>query len=103
MTLDEIGRIAEHFGETLLQALEPCLSQGMESAVMMVGDLEVPCEVMLGETLRSPFEDEKVVAIGVPGRFLVVPAKGLTLPARRVKRLLVRLEKTHPEPANDGG
>lgn len=102
MTLDEIGRIAEHFGETLLQALEPCLAYGMEPAVMMLGDLEVPCEVLLGEGLRPPFVKEKVVAIGVPGSFLVVPAKSLTLPARQIKRLLLRLDEAHSKPADQG-
>ncbi|MDZ5457382.1 helix-turn-helix domain-containing protein, partial [Azohydromonas lata] len=100
MTLDEISRIAEHFGETLLHALEPCLAHGMEPAVLMLGDLKVPCEVMLGETLRPPFEDVEFFAIGVPGSFLVVPAKGLTLPARQVNRLHLHLNQAYPKQAN---
>jgi hypothetical protein len=96
MTFDEVGRIAEHFGETLVQALEPSLAHGMERAVMMVGELEMPCEVMLGEVLRPPFEGEKIVAVGVPGSFLVVPAAALTLSARRVTRLLMRFGEQGP-------
>jgi hypothetical protein len=96
MTLDEIGRIAEHFGETLVQVLEPTLAHGMEKAVIMVAELEMPCEVMLGEVLLPPFEGEKLVAIGVPGSFLVVPATALNLPARRVTRLFVRFGEQGP-------
>lgn len=92
MTLDEIAQVAEHFGETLLQALEPCLSQGMQPALLMTGELETPCEVLLGELLRPPF-DEKLVAIGAPGNLLVVPAHGVSLPARQIKRLVLRLNQ----------
>jgi hypothetical protein len=94
MTFDEVGRIAGHFGETLSQALEPSLAHGLERAVMMMGELEVPCEVMLGELLQPPFANEKVVAIGVPGSFLVVPATALSLPGWRVRRLLLRFEQS---------
>jgi hypothetical protein len=94
VTFNEVGRIAGHFGETLSQALEPSLAHGLERAVMMVGELEVPCEVMPGELLQPPFANEKVVAAGVPGSFLVVPATALSLPARRVRRLLLRLKQS---------
>ncbi|MDZ5455343.1 hypothetical protein [Azohydromonas lata] len=96
MTFDEVGRVAGHFGETLSQVLEPSLAHGMERAVMMVGELKVPCEVMLGELLQPPFANENVVAIGVPGSFQVVPATALSLPARRVTRLFVRFEEQGP-------
>lgn len=38
--------------------------------------------------------------IGVPGSFLVVPANGLTLPARQVKRLHLHLNQACPKQAN---
>lgn len=99
MTMDEIAKVAEHFGETLLQALEPCLAHGMEPALMMVGDMQAPCEVMLGEEVKPPY-DQRFVAIGAPGNLVVVPARGLSLPARRVKRLLLRMDE---EGANGSG
>ncbi|WP_259375540.1 helix-turn-helix domain-containing protein, partial [Azohydromonas lata] len=79
MTLDEIGRIAEHFEETLLHALEPCLAHGMEPAVLMLGDLKVPCEAMLEETLRPPFEDDGVCRHRRTGKLSCRPGQRLDL------------------------
>jgi hypothetical protein len=92
-TLEEIAQVASHFKSTLAHALEPVLESGAERAVLVLGGLRLPCHVFLGEVVSPPFEDD-IVAISVPGTWLVVPSAEIKLPARAVQRLAVTSAKS---------
>lgn len=95
LTLIELARIARHFGESLRQALEPTVTgAGLQDALLVTGELELPCCVELGAVVRrpqmQPHAAHRLVAIGAAERLLVVRAADVNLPARRVKRLVLR-------------
>lgn len=95
-SLEEIARVAAHFKTTLAHALEPVLDPGHERAVLVLGGLRLPCQVLLGELVSPPFADD-VVAISVPGTWLIVPSAEIKLPARAVQRLTLTSAKSSPE------
>lgn len=92
-TLEEIARVATHFKSTLAHVLEPVLESGAEHAVLVLGGLRLPCHVVLGVVASPPFADD-LVAISVPGTWLVVPSAEIKLPARTVQRLTVTSTKS---------
>ncbi|WP_169517184.1 helix-turn-helix domain-containing protein [Azohydromonas australica] len=85
--LDEIEKIASHFGETAAQVLEPLLAQPAEPAVLMVGNLKVKCTAVLGKQLVPPFTD-RLVAIGGLDTWLILPGTDIALPAREVRKIV---------------
>jgi hypothetical protein len=85
--LDEIEKIAMHFGETAAQVLEPLLTQPAEPAVLMVGSLKVKCAAVLGKQLAPPFTDQ-LVAIGGLETWLIVSSADVALPAREVRKIV---------------
>jgi hypothetical protein len=85
--LDEIEKIARHFGETAAQVLEPLLTQPAEPAVLMVGSLKVKCTAVLGKQLSPPFTDQ-LVAIGGLETWLIVPSADVAMSARQVRKIV---------------
>lgn len=97
--LDEIEKIASHFGETAAQVLEPLLALPAEPAVLMVGSLKVKCTAVLGKQLAAPFTDQ-LVAIGGLDTWLIVPSADIALPAREVRKIVFTSSTPAPEPTS---
>jgi hypothetical protein len=97
--LDEIEKIARHFGETAAQVLEPLLTQPAEPAVLMVGSLKVKCAAVLGKQLSPPFKDQ-LVAIGGLETWLIVPSADVALPAREVRKIVFSCSTPAPDLAS---
>jgi hypothetical protein len=94
-TIDQLECVGAHFGETLDQVLEPVLTEGWESALLVVGTWQVQCKVLLGPLSKPPF-DWEFVAIGKPGHWTVVPTSDFAMPAHEVFRLSISLAKSPP-------
>jgi hypothetical protein len=93
----EIELIAQHFGETFLQVVEAALEDRMEPALLVIGDLRLPCKVRLRAGLSSPPFAADYVALGAPGRFVVVPSSGVTMATCEVELLPIRRHQPVPD------
>ena len=61
-TLEELERVAALFGETLAEVVALGQAHGSVQAVMKLGEASLPCELWIGDEVRSPKSD-MVVAI----------------------------------------
>lgn len=93
-TIPEIKLVAAKFGATLSETLMPLLLQGAERALLVVDDMRIECDAIMGRKLTPPFEHHQFVAVGGPGRWLIVPSQNVNLTAHEVSRLLL----CDPEP-----
>lgn len=99
-TLPEIKVVAAKFGATLSQVLMPILLEGAERALLVVDDLRIECDAVMGRKLTPPYENQQFVAVGGPGRWLIVPSHGISLTAHEVCRLMLcDLEPPQPPAA----
>ena len=96
-TIDQLECVGAHFGEALQQVLEPVLTEGWESALLVVGPWQAQCKILLGPLSKPPFDCE-FVAIGKPGHWTVVPASDFTMSAHEVCRLSLSHSKAPPPP-----
>ncbi|WP_157266376.1 helix-turn-helix domain-containing protein [Azohydromonas aeria] len=87
-TVEEIARVGEHVDVPLLLGMGPLLEREGERALLYVGAMYLRCLAVLGETVEPPFRDD-MVAVSVPGQWLIVPSKDLKLPAKRVLQVFV--------------
>lgn len=88
-TVPEIKIVAAKFGATLSEVLMPILLQGAERALLVVDDLRIECDAVLGRKLTPPFGNQQFVAVGGPGRWVIVPGQDVNLSAHEVCRLLL--------------
>lgn len=88
-SLEEIARLATHFGESLAEVVEAGQLHDSQEAVLVMGPLKVPCRVWLGKVVDPPYPPQ-LAAIGTPGRWLVMPSTEVRgVPALQVQRLVV--------------
>jgi len=71
--LEEIEKIAAHFGETLATVFSAPPAVEHVAAVLVAGDSRVPCRLQLGDLVRSA-DPNRLVALRVGSQWLVCPA-----------------------------
>jgi hypothetical protein len=91
--VDEIEKIANHFGETLIQVLGPLFANLAEPAVILIGSLNIKCRVILGENSRPPFQ-QPFVAIGGHDTWVIMPSSEVTRDAREVREIIIQFSTT---------
>ena len=94
-TLDELRRVAEHYGESLGSLFGAAPSDGGRSATLLVGPARVPCTLWLGVGPKVAGRTGPLTAIQhVSGEWLVSPlvefGEG---PSFDVRRLVVQMEQ----------
>lgn len=97
LTPFEVEVIAQRYGETFQQVMECALDASMESALLVIGDVRLPCKVRLQSSLSSPPFAADYVALGAPGQWVVVPSSGFSMAAREVDLLLMRRQQPVPD------
>lgn len=70
----EAATVARHFNLQLGELLRPLLDTGMEPALLTIGGLRVSCQVRLAPVATVPPFRHDFVAVGEPGRLVVLPA-----------------------------
>lgn len=89
-TLEELSRVAEHFGETLAELLEAAADDVSHAARLSIGTVRMPCQIWIGEPVGST-PAAPLVAMQAQGGWLVVPSSEATSSAaREVRRLVAR-------------
>ena len=92
--LEEIEKVAEHFGESLAAVFAGDRGADYASAMLAVGGLRLACQMVAGSIARDP-ERNSLVAVKLGEQWLVVPASEVGVgPAFEVKRLLL---SGHPD------
>lgn len=94
----EAATVARHFGLKLGQVLRPLVDADdppppqpeLLPAFLELGDVQVPCEVLLSEGKAAPPFLVPFVAIGGPASPVVVPSSAITMPAHEVDLLVVK-------------
>jgi hypothetical protein len=103
LTVPELAQLAQHYGWTLGRLLLPLALQDMQAlqdvsqtilerefdgAVLLIEDASIDCLVKLGEPV-SGSSTCAFVAIGAPGKWVVLPRERVTTPGREVLRMVV--------------
>lgn len=85
--LEEIEKVAVHFGESLADVFAENRSEDLLAAVLVVDGLRLTCQFVLGNVVRDP-ERNSLVAVRVGAQWMLVPsgAAGVS-PAYEVKRM----------------
>lgn len=87
--LEEIEKVAAHFGESLADVFAIERGEDNIAAVLVVGGIRVACQLVAGDADREP-ERNSLVAIKVGEQWLVIPAPEAGVgPCFQVKHLLV--------------
>ncbi len=87
--LEEIERVAAHFGETLSDVFAPQKSDEFVAAMLVAGAVRVPCQLIVGNAMRDP-ERNSIVAVKFGEQWLVMPAPEAGIgPCFEVTRMLV--------------
>jgi hypothetical protein len=94
---DEIEKIANHFGETIVQVLEPLFSHAAEPAVLLIGSMNIKCSAILGEPVSPPFEQE-FVAIGGHETWVIMPSSEVSREAREVRDVIMHFSTARTKP-----
>lgn len=112
LTVPELAQLAHHRGWSLGRLLLPLtvldsvpsqevlatlLQRHAEEAVLLVDGLSVACCVTLGDT-ASADSVCSFVAIGAPGKWVILPRERVTTPGREVLRLVVQETRLTPSP-----
>ena len=71
--LEELEKIAVHFGETLADLFAPENAEASVLAMMLVEGLKVPCQLVVGDPVRD-VDKNSLVANKVGEQWLVLPA-----------------------------
>jgi len=71
--LEEIEKVAAHFGETLATVFSAVGHDEYLSAVLVAGESRVQCRLQLGDLVRS-LDPNRLVALQVGSQWLVCPA-----------------------------
>jgi ActR/RegA family two-component response regulator len=87
--IEEIEKLAAHFGESLAEAFASTEPQDVASAVLVVGGHRIPCQLVVGGPLRER-EPNTLVAAKAGEQWLVMPATdGGVGPVFEVQQLTV--------------
>ena len=87
--LEEIEKLAMHFGETLADVFSPEKSQPFVSATLVVPPVRIPCQLILGTAVRDA-SPKSLVAVERGQQWLVVPASEAGVAERfAIGRLLI--------------
>ena len=87
--LEEIEKVAAHFGESLADVFGASKDDDTVSAMLVVGGVRVPCQLTIGNAVREP-ERNSLVAVKLGEQWLVIPAtEGGVGPCFQIKRLEV--------------
>jgi hypothetical protein len=97
LTPPEIELIAQRYGETFLQVMEAALEADMEPALLVIGDVRLPCKVRLQSKLSSPPFAADYTVLGAAGQWVVVPSSGVAMATREVDVLLMRRHQPVPD------
>lgn len=90
--LEELQKLAQHLNVPLLLGMRPLVEREGEPAALLADGALLPCQVVLGDVVNWPFGDDfkdRWVAVSLMNSWLVVPASGVKLPARRVRMLVM--------------
>jgi ActR/RegA family two-component response regulator len=87
--LEEIEKVAAHFGESLADVFASEKAQDYAPAMLVVGGVRVPCQLIPGSAVREP-ERNSLVAVKLGEQWLVIPASESGVgPSFEVSRLVV--------------
>ena len=71
--LEEIEKVAAHFGETLASVFATSRQEDYVPAVLATDELRVPCQLLVGDVLRGPARD-RLVAVRLGAQWMVTAA-----------------------------
>jgi hypothetical protein len=71
--LEEIERVAAHFGESLADVFASQKADDDVPAMLVAGAVRVPCQLSVGNALREP-QRNSLVAVKLGEQWLVIPA-----------------------------
>ena len=91
-TLEDLEKVAAHFGESLADAVSRVQSQSAVPGVVRIGQANVPCELWVGERLAHPRPDS-VVAIRTSTGWAAVIA------SEAADNVTYALERLHAKPS----
>jgi ActR/RegA family two-component response regulator len=87
--IEEIDKVAAHFGETLADVFSGEQADESMAAMLVVGGLRVPRSLSVGNATREP-ERNSLVAVKLGEQWLVIPATEAGVgPSFEVKRMVV--------------
>lgn len=87
--LEEIERIAAHFGETLATVFADASEEDFVAAVLVADGARVPCQLVVGDAVRDP-DRNSLVAIEVGAQWIVLAAgQAASTPCYQVRQLRV--------------
>jgi len=93
--LEEIERVAAHFGESLATVFSPSRQDDYVAAVLFADGIRVECQLLLGDVIGHP-EGHRLVAIRMGTQWAVVAAaKAGVGPCHEVRQLVVSSESRH--------
>jgi hypothetical protein len=76
-TIDELDKVAAHFGETVVSAVLAFHAEQAKSAQFVVGGVQEPCDVWIGEPV-GPTHQTSLVAQESTTGWVVKPYTGVT-------------------------
>jgi ActR/RegA family two-component response regulator len=71
--LEEIEKVAAHFGETLASVFASSRQEDFVPALLATEEVRVPCQLLIGDVLREPARD-RLVAVKVGAQWVVAVA-----------------------------
>lgn len=87
--LEEIEKVAAHFGETLATVFSPSRQEDYVAAVLLADGIRVDCQLLPGDVISNP-EGHRLVAIRMGAQWVVVAAaKAGAGPCHDVRQLVV--------------
>ena len=90
--IEEIEKLASHFGESLAQAFGGVDAHETKPAILVSGGHRVPCQLVVGDPLRERLPNT-LVAVKAGGQWLVMPStEGGVGPVFEVKQMTVSSE-----------
>lgn len=98
ITIEELAKVANHFGETVADAVLAFDAEKAKPAIFVVGGFQEPCKVWIGDS-ASTSNQTSLIAQEEPSGWVVKPATNIAasdLPPFSVKRMVFEPQSTQP-------